>query len=145
MFRHKGSAPSSAAGGSTTRSSRFYGADEAAEKLSVDLRGVEFHGNLLTRQKFQRVFGTVDACGLNINLPESSRRQLGAVFVFFQRAGNASDPSEHALANLGQHLAAGDHVGHRKTASGFEHAEGFAQDFAFVCRKIDDAVRDDDV
>src|SRR5437879_2028880 len=145
MFWHKGSVPSSAAGGSTTRSRRFYRADEATEELSVDLRGVEIHGNLLARQKFQRVFGAVDACGLNINLLESSSGQLGAVFFLFQRAGNASHPGEHALANLRQHLATGDHVGYGETASGFEHAEGFVQDFAFVGREIDHAVRDDDV
>ena len=44
-----------------------------------------------------------------------------------------------------RHLAANHDIGDGKSASGLEHAKRLAQYPALVCRKIDHAVRDDDI
>ena len=80
-----------------------------------------------SRQEFACVFGPVDARRLNIDLFESGGSQLAAVFVLFERTGDAADPKKHALADLGQHFAASDNVGHGKAPAWLQNAKGFPQ------------------
>ena len=60
-------------------------------------------------------------------------------------AGNAAHPREDPPANFRQDFSAGNDVGDSKASTRLEHAERLAQDFIFVGRKIDHAVRDDHV
>ncbi len=115
---------------------RLHGADEGAEKFAVDLWSEGVDVDSLPGEKFAGVFGAIDAGGLDCNLLEAGSGQLAAVVVFFESSGDAADPSENALANLGQDLAAGDDVGDGEASAGLQHAEGFAQRL-YLCRRRD--------
>src|SRR5512132_941159 len=107
--------------------------------------GERAHVNTFGREKLARIFGTVDARRLDFDLLKASGGKLGAIVVFFECAGHAADPQEHALADLGRDLAPGDDVRHRKAAAGLEHTKGLPQHAVLIGREIDHAVRDDDV
>src|SRR5580692_8957717 len=123
----------------------FGGANEGAEKLAIDLWSQRVDVDSLLGEKFASVLGAIDARGLDFDLGEAGCCQLAAVVVFFQGSGDATDPGQHALADLGQNFAAGHDVGDGETAARLEHAEGFTQNFIFVGGEIDYAVGNDDV
>src|SRR5579871_991303 len=119
-------------------------AHKATEELAVDLIGIKFDWKL-ARQKFPGIFSTIDSGGFNLNLFEPGLSQLCFVLGLIKRASDATNPREHTLPNLRQDFPACDHIRYRKTPTRLQNAECFAQNLAFICRKIDDAIRDDHV
>src|SRR5579864_6644756 len=93
------------------RASRLDRADESAQKFPVHLRSERVYIDSLPCEKFSCIFGAIDARGLDLNLLKSCGRQLAAIFLFFQRACNATDPRQHTLANFGQNFSSGDDIG----------------------------------
>ena len=75
----------------------------------------------------------------------SRPRRSGAVVLLLQRAGDAADPQQHALANCVGNRPVDDHVRHSESPAGTQHAERLAQHAVLVRREIDHAVRDDDI
>ena len=49
------------------------------------------------------------------------------------------------MANLRRHLATSDYVGHGKAPARLQDPKGLPENTVFVCRKVDDAVRNDDI
>src|SRR5580692_11439155 len=122
----------------------FGGANEGAEKLAIDLWSQRVDVDSLPGEKFASVLGAIDARGLDFDLGEAGCCQLAAVVVFFQGSGDATDPGEDALADLGENLAAGHDIGNGETTARFQHTESLAQNFIFVGGEIDYAVGNDD-
>ena len=121
------------------RSRRFWvcvAADERAEELAIHLRSDRVHVNAGLGQELPRIFDVVDARGLDGSILEACAGQLCDVVVFFESAGDAAHPEQHALAHRFGHAAAHDHIGDSETAAGLEHAEGFAEN-ADLCRPRD--------
>src|SRR5262249_39780719 len=126
-------------------SSGLVGVNETADEGAVDLFGERVDIEALPGEKRPRVFDAVDTCRLDIDVREPRAGELGDVLIVSERPGDAADPELHAPANRGGHLSANDHVGDREASTRLEHAEGFPQHAVLVARKIDDAVREDDV
>ena len=72
---------------------RFHGAEEGAQKFSVDLRSESVDIDSLPCEKFARVLGAIDARGLDVNLLESGGRQLAAVFALFAARRQCNRPT----------------------------------------------------
>src|SRR5262249_1836661 len=121
------------------------GADEGTHEFPVHLRGDLFRVHALFMEKRACVLHAIDSRGFNFNLFEACSRQLVAIFVLFQCSGNATHPQQHALAEFRIDRAARHDIGHRKSPSWLEHAEGLAQNLILVCGEIDDTVGDDNV
>src|ERR1035437_307390 len=134
-----------AAAGLLLRGSRFSGADEGAQEFAFDLRGDLIDGDAGFGEEGARVFDVVGAGWLEVDVGEARGGELGAVVVLFERAGDAADPKQHALADGVGDLAVGDDIGDGEAAAGTQHAEGLAQHAVLVAGKIDDAVGEDDV
>jgi hypothetical protein len=61
-------------------------------------------------------------------------------------AGHASDPQLETATNLGRtHVTTNDHIGHGEPSTRFQNAQPLPQDGILIDRKIDHAVRDDNV
>src|ERR1039458_968121 len=86
----------------------LHGADEGAHEFSVDFGGDGLHVDARLGEELAGVLNAVDAGGFDGDLVEAGGGQLGAIFVFFKRAGDAADPQQDAAADLGKHLAFGD-------------------------------------
>ena len=80
-----------------TRRQQFWASPTVREIEEVKSRTVPSNGSLL------RESGPIrDTSGrLNIDLLKSGGSQLAAVFVLFERPGDAANPKEHALTDLG--------------------------------------------
>src|SRR5271157_719102 len=123
----------------------LHGADEGAHEFAVDLRGDRIHVDARLGEELAGVRNAVDAGGFDRDLVEAGGSQLGAILVFFERAGNAADPQQDAAADFGEHPAFGDNVGNGQAAAGFENAEGFGQYAVLVGREVDDAIGNNDI
>src|ERR1017187_2962956 len=123
----------------------LHGADEGAHEFSVDFGGDGLHVDARLGEELAGVLDAVDAGGFDGDLVEAGGGQLGALFVLFERAGNAADPEQDALAVFGKHLAFGDDVGNDQPAAGLEDAEGFGQNAVFVGGEVNDAIGNDDI
>src|SRR5437667_8410550 len=105
---------------------------ECTHKFSVHLRGDRVHVNALSSKKVARIFGAVNARWLNVDLPESCRRELISVFNIFKCARHTADPQENAVPDYGSDFTSRDNVGNCKPAARLEYAERFSQDFIFI-------------
>lgn len=87
--------------------------------------GKSLYVDALFREEIAGVFCAVDARGLNVNLLEAGRCELGTVFVLFECPGYAANPQKNTLPDFGQHFAASDDVGHGKTPTWLEDSKCF--------------------
>ncbi|SPE28618.1 hypothetical protein SBA3_1470011 [Candidatus Sulfopaludibacter sp. SbA3] len=124
---------------------RLAGADKAAHELPVNLWRDGLHIESLILQKGSGIFGSIDAGGFDVDVVKAGRRQLRFVLDLFERSGHASHPHQNALPDLGRDFTARHNVGHGEAAAGLENPEGLGENPVLIRRKIDDAVRDDDV
>jgi hypothetical protein len=106
---------------------RLHGPHECAHELAVYLRRNRIHVYILSGKEFASVFYAVNSGWLNLNFLESSGREFGVIFVFFEGTRNAANPEKHALANLWQHLPMRYNIGHGKAAAWPQHPKGFLQ------------------
>jgi hypothetical protein len=60
----------------------------------------------------------VHAPGLDFDVRKPGGLQLGYIILLLEGAGDASDPELHAATDVGRHVAADDHVGHREPPLG---------------------------
>src|SRR5450759_3921924 len=102
------------------------GAHECAGELAVNLGGnslrVESHGY----QELAGIGGGVDASRLDGRVVKAHFMKQVEELLLLERPGHASDPQFHGTAHFGRHLAAHDHVRHRKPAAGPQHTERLA-------------------
>src|ERR1700691_2902365 len=59
----------------------------------------------LAAKELPSLINVVNSRRLDLNVLEASRRELGAIFVFFEGARNAANPQKHTFANLRRNLA----------------------------------------
>src|SRR5688572_24683624 len=128
-----------------TAALRFVCPDECAHELAIDLWRNEIYVYSLARKERAGVIDAINAGGFNVNTLEAGCAEFGTVVVFFQSAGDASNPEKHLLANLTWNLSTRYHVGDSEAATGLQHAKRLFQYLVLICRKIDHAVGDDDV
>ena len=93
-------------------------ADEGAHELAVDLRSDGIDIDALAGEKFAGIFDVIDSRRFDVNLFETGGGRFGAIFVFFQRARDTTNPQQNILADFGQDFAARDHIGDGKTPTG---------------------------
>src|SRR5215469_466539 len=124
---------------------RFHGAQEGGDEFASNLRADGFRIEARGFEELARFLDAVYPGGFDLDGCESATGKLLAIFVFFERTGDAADPEFHALANFGGKVAADQHIRYRQTSAGLKDAKRFGEDAVFVAGEIDDAVRNDHV
>src|SRR5271157_5508486 len=124
----------------TFRWLRLLRPDKRAHELAVHERSDRVHVNALVGEERSRVLDVIFPRGFDLDGLESGVRQLRGVLRVLQRARDAANPQQPAVAHLPRHVAMYHDVRHSEAAAWFQHAKGLAQHAVLVGGEIDDAV-----
>ena len=78
---------------------RLHSPHEGTHELPINLGSDGIEIDVLSGQELTSVLYPIDSGRLDINLLETSRCELAAIFVFFESTRNAANPEKHALTN----------------------------------------------